>query len=336
MKRNLAVWVLLGAALAGRPSATLAADAPIAAPAAAVAPEFTPLDLPDWVLLDDPAAAKARPWLLVVDDPQCPYCMALHLALGKLRAAGDADFTGATMARMPFPLAFHDQAAHIVADAFCLEATRATRPWSASSYLDWLVEGTWATEPGWETTGAVELTKADGLFEARYDAHRVTSSRRRDFQTEVARREAACESAGEGRPASCRGDADCESLCAEQEKCRAACTAPPAGASAPAKAPEACAADCAEKFVSQRYRQFSRVHSACLLAQGTDSAQAKTAAAYAWAIAHEIPGTPTLFVGHPALGFHQVADAADYAGLIANLRADLAAARARLAAAPRR
>src|SRR5512143_1524402 len=128
MKRNLAVWVLLGAALAGRATAAPASDpptaTPVAAPAAAPATEFTPLDLPDPVFLDDPAAAKTRPWLLVIDDPQCPYCMALHLALGKLRAAGDADFTGAAMARIPFPLAFHDQSAHIVADAFCLEATR--------------------------------------------------------------------------------------------------------------------------------------------------------------------------------------------------------------------
>ena len=37
-----------------------------------------------------------------------------------------------------------------------------------------------------------DLAKDGGLFDSKYEAHRVTSSRRRDFQTEVARAESSC------------------------------------------------------------------------------------------------------------------------------------------------
>src|SRR5207244_3097161 len=59
-----------------------------------------------------------------------------------------------------------------------------------------------------------------GVFDTKYDTHRVTSSRRRDYQTGVAKAESAC------LPGGCRGDADCEKLCEEEKTCVAACPAP--------------------------------------------------------------------------------------------------------------
>jgi hypothetical protein len=311
---------------------------------------FAPLDLPEWVLVDDAAAPRTEPWILLIDDPQCPHCMRLHLILAKARDA-DPELGRAVIARLPFPLPGHDQSAHIIADAFCLEESRAGHPWSANAYLDWLLADEWAAEPGWTTTTIEELSKEDGFFDAHYDAHEVTNSRRREYQTQFARQESACEPAPAGGSgfASCHGDEACDALCEKRGTCRAACQPKPAPGEPPCSecepiiAPPAaanpvpeCQADCDEAFVRARYGQFSKVHSACLLAQGPNSAQAKTAAAYAWAIAHHIPGTPTLYTGHPTIGFREPDEAQDWAGVLADLRRGLADARARLRAAPPR
>jgi hypothetical protein len=102
-----------------------------------------------------------------------------------------------------------------------------------------------------------------------------------------------------------------------------------------ASGPE-CAAKCTQAFVDSRYAQFSKAHSACLLATGADSAHAHTAAAYAWVIAHGIPGTPTFYVGHPSVGFREPDEAVDLAGMVANFDRLLAEVRTRLQAPPAR
>ncbi len=324
---------------AGPPAPAAPAASP-PAPAGETAPAagkegpapFAPLDLPDWVIRD-PGAPKDLPWILVVDDPQCPYCMQLHLAIEKAREQADPEISRSVLATFPFPLAFHDQAAHVVQDAFCLEASGKERGWSAASYLDWLIVAPWRSEPGWKSATIEDLEKDGGLFDSRYDAHKVLSSRRRDFQTERARAEAACGAD------TCRGDAECDKLCAAQKSCREACpaegAAPPpepaaGGGSGPAPTREKCLAGCADRFVSARYRQFSKVHSACLLEEGPNSAHGRTAAAYAWAIAHKVPGTPTVYVGHPSIGFRLLGDSDNMAAFFGLLRQALAEARSKL------
>ena len=365
--RNRAILLVLTFCLAA-----LAAFTAFAVPAAAAAEPshpaasaaggatagFAPLDIPGWVILA-PGAPNNQPWILVIDDPQCPYCMQLHLAIEKAREQGDPLVSTAVMATIPFPLAFHDQAAHVVQDAFCLEASGKERGWSAASYLDWLLVAPWRSEPGWKTVTIEELEKDGGFFDAHYNTHKVTSSRRRDFQTERARAEAAC-----GVDV-CRGDADCEKICAAQKSCRETCPAegagsaqaaagsagslpagsaqaaagsagsPPAGGGgtgAALTAREACLSSCRDKFVSARYRQFSKVHSACLLEEGPASAHGKTAAAYAWALAHKVPGTPTVYVGHPSIGFMLLGDSDNMSGFFVLLRSGLSEARSKLSA----
>ena len=312
---------------AGGAAAQPTPAAPAAAPETAAA-AFSPLDLPDWVLRE-PGAAQARPWILVIDDPQCPYCMQLHLALEKRREQGDPEITQAVLARLPFPLPFHDQSAHVVEDAFCLEAGSAGG--GAAAYLDWLMVEPWKAEPGWKDASVADLEKDGGLFDTRYESHKVSSSRRRDYQTERARGEAGCAADG------CRGDAACETLCATQQACRQACPPAPAPAQAgAAPASEKCLSACTEKFVSARYRQLSQVHWACLREEGPASAHGRTAAAFAWAMAHDVPGTPTVYVGHPRVGFRQLRDADDLASLLKLLVQGLAEARAQLAPAAAR
>ena len=320
------------------PAATAPAPPPPAAPAAAPQ-EFEPLDLPDWVILEDATRAAAQPWILVIDDPQCPYCMQLHLAIEKAREKDDPELTRAVIARLPFPLAFHDQAAWVVMDALCLEATRSGRAWNASAYLDWLMVEPWKTEPEWKSVTVEDLVRDGGLFDTKYDAHKVTSSRRRDYQTEMARAEAnACL---EDKAPSCRADAECEKLCAAARECRAACSAKPAASPDPPPAKPApsvqqeCVSNCAAKFTGARYRQYSKAHSACLLAEGPTSAHGRAAAGYAWAVDHKVPGTPTIYAGHPTIGFRLLGDSDSMVEFLANLRSALAASRARLAAAPR-
>jgi hypothetical protein len=341
LRRELGLMLVLG--LWGMP--LRAAEAP-------ATPGFVQLDLPAWVLIDDPAAAKTRPWLLLIDDPQCPHCMRLHHVFAKLRAT-DPELRNAVVARLPFPLPGHDQSVHIVEDAFCLEASRAGRAWSGNAYLDWLLDDTWSSEPGWASATAEDVIKEGGLFDAHYEAHQVESSRRREYQTEFAQREATCEPATSGTGfTSCHGEAACDALCAEKSKCMTACGPSPSAADgcsecslepilpAPAAKNTAsgpqCAAKCTEAFVEARYRQFSKSHSECLLAAGPDSAQARTAAAFSWAIAHQIPGTPTFYVGHPSIGFREPEEADDLPGVVANLDRLLAEVRARLQAPPRR
>ena len=326
------------------------ASSPTPAPAPSTTKEaggdegaFVALDVPEWVVVHTPAAAKDSPWILIVDDPQCPFCMQLMLAIEKARETGDTEITRALLATLPFPLTFHDQAAHIVEDAFCLEAGKKGRPWSAASYLDWLIVEPWKSEPAWRTATIDDIGRDGGMFDSKYDAHRVTSSRRRDFQTAVAKTESAC------APGGCAGDADCEKLCDDARRCRAACpAAAPApseggapgaaaeaagGGASPPASPEKCLADCVSSFVSKRYRQFSKAHSACLLEEGPGSAHARVAAAFAWAVAHKIPGTPTIFAGHPSIGFRALGDSDNLAAAIAKLHEALAETRHRLQSA---
>ena len=339
-RRGLAPQGAPGSSARPAPSGTPGAAAPEAA-AGGKAPEpFTPLELPEWIALDPESEAKTRPWILVVDDPQCPYCMQLHLALEKSRELNDPEIARAVVARLPFPLAYHDQSAHIVSDAFCLEASRAGRPWSAASYLDWLIVAPWREEPEWKLVTLDEIGKEGGFFDAKYDRHRVTSSRRRDFQTERARAESACP------PGACRGDAECEALCAAERTCREACPqegsgadsgaapggATPAGSAASER--QKCLTACSDRFVSARYRLFSKVHSSCLLEEGPQSAHGKTAAAFAWAVAHKVPGTPTVYVGHPRIGFRVLGDSDHLSDFLVLLRQALAEARARMDAVP--
>lgn len=326
MRTSLRVAALALAGLLAVVPNLRAGDAP--APAG---PGFQPLDLPTWVIRPS-GAPDDQPWILVVDDPQCPYCMQLHLAFEKAREGGDAEIAKATVVRLPFPLSIHDQAVHVVEDAFCLEAASPGTRWAAAPYLDWLIVEPWKAEAGWKDATLVDLSRDGGLFDSRYDAHRVTASRRRDFLTDRARVEVACTADA------CGGDAGCSELCAAQASCRAAC--PAEGAPAPSAAGgegaaagrDGCLAKCGDAFVSLRYRQLARAHSDCLLAEGPDSAHGRTAASYAWAVKHGIRGTPTVFVGHPRIGFRELDDADDMAAAVQALDRRLAEARARLAA----
>ncbi|MEO8277119.1 MAG: hypothetical protein ABI639_12970 [Thermoanaerobaculia bacterium] len=95
-----------------------------------------------------------------------------------------------------------------------------------------------------------------------------------------------------------------------------------------------CAKSCVDDFVSARYRQFSRAHSDCLLAEGPASAHARMAAATAWGKTHGVTGTPTVYVGHPRIGFRDPGDAEDFTTYLKVIRSTLAEARKRLAAPP--
>lgn len=327
--------VLCGLWLVAATAAAFAADAPqapaaaptpaaVAAAAPAAAPAgYAPLDIPEWAVKESESAAKDQPWILIVDDPQCPYCMQLSLGIEKARENNDAEVVRAAVVHVFYPLAYHDQSAHIVEDLFCLQATRAGHSWDAASYLDWLIVAPWKAEPGWKSVTIEDLVKDKGFFDAGYDKHRVLSSRRRDYQTEKARAEASC------LEGACAGDADCEKLCEKARSCRKECDSPPAEGK-PTK--EACLSKCTDSFASARYRQFSKAHQACLLESGPKSAQAKTAEAFQWSVDHKIPGTPTVYVGHPRIGFRTLGDSDDLTGFFVLLRQALAEARAKLKA----
>lgn len=327
----------------------LAADAPPASATPPVAPApaagstaassaaptpsgYAPLDVPQWAIKDSEPAAKDKPWILIIDDPQCPYCMQLSLGIEKARENADAEVSQAAVVHVFYPLPYHDQSAHIVEDAFCLQASRAGHSWDAASYLDWLIVAPWKSEPGWKSATMEDLAKDNGFFDAGYDKHRVLSSRRRDYQTEKARAEAACPAGA------CAGDADCEKLCEKARTCRTDCppetgdAADASGAAAAKTARETCLAGCTNAFVSSRYKQFSRVHQACLLESGPGSAQAKTAETFQWCVDHKIPGTPTVYVGHPRIGFRTLGDSDDLGGFFVLLRQALAEARGKLKA----
>ena len=328
--------VVCGCLLASSLGAARAADAPPAPPAgppaaaATAAPAgYAPLDVPDWAIKESDSAAKDQPWILIVDDPQCPYCMQLSLGIEKARENADPEVSRAAVVHVFYPLPYHDQSAHIVEDAFCLQATRAGRSWDAASYLDWLIVAPWKAEAGWKTATMEDLAKDNGFFDAGYDKHKVLSSRRRDYQTEKVRAEAVC---AEG---ACAGDADCEKLCAKARSCRQECPAESAPAAAGAKdtsARETCLSKCTDGFVSARYRQYSKAHQACLLESGPQSAQAKTAQAFQWCVDHKIPGTPTVYVGHPRIGFRTLGDSDDLTVFFNLLRKGLAETRAKLKA----
>jgi hypothetical protein len=256
--------------------------------------------------------------------------MQLHLALEKIKDKGDEEIARAVVVRVPFPLAYHDQAAHILMDALCLEASGGGRLWTAASYLDWLIIDPWKHETGWADATLEDLERDGGFFDASYEKHKVTSSRRRDFQTERARRESEC------LAETCGEDADCEKLCKEQKTCRDACPPKPAaaagsagtGAAEGSLARDTCLDDCANRFVSVRYRQFSKTHSACLLDRGAKSAHARTAAAFEWAVANKVPGTPTVYVGHPTAGFKALGDSDHLSEFLVLLRQGLVETRA--------
>ena len=320
------------AAEAAPASAAPAAPAPAAAPAAPAPGGYAPLDIPEWAVKESESAAKNQPWILIVDDPQCPYCMQLSLGIEKARENADAEVSRAAVVHIFYPLPYHDQSAHIVEDAFCLQSTRAGRSWDAASYLDWLIVAPWKAEPGWKSATIEDLAKDNGFFDSGYDKHRVLSSRRRDYQTEKARAEAAC------TEVTCGGDADCEKLCEKARSCRKDCPAESAAAATPAggaqekSARETCLAKCTDAFASARYRQYSKTHQACLLESGPKSAQAKTAEAFQWSVDHKIPGTPTVYVGHPRIGFRTLGDSDDLNGFFVLLRQALAEARGKLKA----
>ena len=232
---------------------TVAAAAALSAPtSSSPLDEFAPLDVPSRVITKDEEAAKRLPWILIVDEPQCPYCMQLHLAL----------------------------AAHIITDAFCLQASGLNGRWSAASYLDWLIAGPWKAEPGWSGATMEDLAAPSPPISP------IAS----------------------GSPGASGGA--------------------PAGGSAPPR--EQCLAGCTERFVSARYRQFSKVHSACLLEAGPQSAHTKTAAAVSWAAEHKVPGTPTVYAAHPSIGFRMLGDSDNLVDFMALLRRTLPEARARI------
>ena len=53
---------------------------------------------------------------------------------------------------------------------------------------------------------------------------------------------------------------------------------------------------------------------------------------FAWCVAHKIPGTPTVYVGHPRIGFRTLGDSDDLTGFFVLLRKALAEARGKLKA----
>jgi len=181
---------------------------------------------------------------------------------------------------------------------------------------------------------SMQIARHYWMAKGKNEKHKVISSRRRDYQTEKVRAEAGC---AEG---SCGSDADCEKLCEKARACRIACPAegaapalPPGSAPADKKpSREECLNACTGSFVSQRYRQYSKAHQACLLESGPQSAQAKTAEALKWCVDHKIPGTPTVYVGHPRIGFRTLGDSDDLNGFFVLLRQALAEARGRMKA----
>ncbi len=321
---NPGLLIPLLAAAAAPPAAAAHPTAPAAAPVAAPSGPFASIELPDWAFLEAPPRERTRPWILIADDAQCPYCMQLHLALVKARDNGDREIRNALIARFPFPLPIHDQAFHIAVDAYCIEARRDRYPGGAARYLDWLMIDSWRSEPGWEKATIASLGEDGGFFDEHYVVHKVLSSRRREYQTNRAREEAACV------PGGCGDDGDCAELCTKQTECRAAC--PVEGTpQAAGEGRTACLDDCKAKFVSARHRSFARDHQDCLLEEGENSAHGRIAAAFAWAEAHDLPGTPTVYVGHPLIGWKDIGDADDLAGALALLPPHLAEARAALA-----
>src|SRR4029453_9913411 len=85
---------------AAPPPAAVAAAAPAAAPAG-----YAPLDIPEWAVKESESAAKDQPWILIVDDPQCPYCMQLSLGIEKARENNDAEVVRAAVVHVFYPLA---------------------------------------------------------------------------------------------------------------------------------------------------------------------------------------------------------------------------------------
>ena len=62
---------------------------------AAASHAYARLDIPDWAVKKSESAAKDQPWILIVDDPQCPYCMQLSLGIEKVRENGESEVSRA-------------------------------------------------------------------------------------------------------------------------------------------------------------------------------------------------------------------------------------------------
>lgn len=281
---------------------------------------FLPLELPRGILYDRPEKAGEWPWILVADDPQCPYCVQLGLGLRKAREAGDSEISRAVEAIVLFPLSFHDQAAHASADVVCFEQTREGRPWDGISYLRHLMTAPYTTDPAWPGLGVDDLWKPGGWFTTAYPERKMTASTRRAFLLEVVRRQEACDQLA------CGTDADCLALCDARAACLSDCSAAGSGQEA------SCAQGCRDEFVRLRFRQLSAVIQNCLLRRDGHDPHALVSGTEAWCRSQGIPGTPTILVGHPEVGFKLLGDSDELTAALERIGAALAEARALLEA----
>jgi hypothetical protein len=283
-------------------------DAEAAVPAEAVPAwderrktDFLPLDLPEGILFDRPERTEEWPWILVADDLQCPYCVQLGLGLAKAREMGDEEISRAVEAIVLFPLSFHDQAAHASADIVCFEQTRERHPWDGMTYMKYLLAEPYLSDPGWPGATIADLWEPGGWWMGLWPEKKMTASRRTDFLHQVATNQTACDWEA------CAGDPQCLELCEETATCVKSC------GEEFGEIPEAktCAVQCQVDFIKLRFRQLSRLIQDCLLERDGHDPHQVVAGTESWCREQGIPGTPTVLVGHPRIGFRLLGDSDD-------------------------
>jgi hypothetical protein len=136
----------------------------------------------------------------------------------------------------------------------------------------------------------------------------------------VVRRQEACDALA------CGGDAECLALCDARAACLSDCAAAGAGQEA------SCAAGCRDEFVRLRFRQLSAVIQDCLLQRHGHDPHSLLSGSEAWCRSQGIPGTPTILVGHPEVGFKLIGDSDELTAALARIGEALTEARALLEA----
>jgi hypothetical protein len=107
----------------------------------------------------------------------------------------------------------------------------------------------------------------------------------------------------------------------------AACMTACAGSEDEEGGPDRCAQECRNTFLVTRFRQLSRVVQDCLLGRGGLDPHEVVAGTESWARAQLIPGTPTILVGHPKIGFKLLGDSDELTGALVEIGESLREAR---------